>query len=128
VRPRRQACASVRPFNFTVRPHMRRSLAAATLLLGMLTIAGCRSDTFQTGTPRLSASDAIQIAIAHRPDSMRDLSKYDPPSASFQSAGRTWLVYFHDKAIAIDGCFYLQVDDRTGSLSNHILPCAYRRS
>jgi hypothetical protein len=76
--------------------------------------------------PRLSAAEAINIALAELPRMHIDTDKYDTPTASFtpNSNGGIWLVYFHDKRAALDGCFFLQVDDRTRKVLPRVPTCS----
>jgi hypothetical protein len=111
---------------------MGRLVITIALLQTAGALSGCNASfatrhdpgaTSSQAAPRHTSAEAIQIALKHRPHFMQDLSKYAPPTATYQPDSGIWLIYFQDKAVAIDGCFYLQVDDRTGKLSNHIIVC-----
>ena len=110
------------------RPHMTRLLVTNALFLLTGTLVGCdagfaTNHDAGTRSPRHTSAEAIQIALRQWPDLSDNLSKYDPPTAKYEAGSGTWWIYFHDKAAALDGCFYLQLDDRTDKLSKRVITC-----
>jgi hypothetical protein len=76
--------------------------------------------------PKLSEADALRIAATEARHRKMHIQGYEATSATFSRNDKgegTWLVYFLNKDIPIDGCFFMMVDDRTGKVSHNVLTC-----
>jgi hypothetical protein len=120
---RRRAAAQAHRYTAMARLPVTIALVA---LMG--TLDGCNAGIpnhrdSEAGAPRHTSAEAIQIALRQRPDLLHDLSEYDPLVATYESSSGSWWISFHYKATPIDGCFYLQLDDRTAKLSKRVIAC-----
>ena len=112
MRPRLQSDASVRPLNFTVRPHVMRITLVLTAVLALGVTLESRADP-PAEAPRLSEDAAIRIALdeVERHQSL-NLSAYEAPIAKRLWPG-SWRVIFPSKDHTAP-CLSVDVDDRTG--------------
>jgi hypothetical protein len=119
---------STSPLDRTVR--VTATFASVATLLASQLLAGDApsepsTDAPTCGATRLSEASAIRIALAHLKRRKMDISHLDTPTAScsITDKGKTWSVYFQDKPVVLDGCFWVRVDDRTGKVDPVYVIC-----
>jgi hypothetical protein len=106
---------------------MRRHVALSACLLVALMLLGFRSwisdhiwnlaRFVELHHTRLSQSEVIRIAKAEVEKANIDVSPYEAPVAEYEHQGGdvVWWVTYTSKTHVIDGCFWVEVDDRTGA-------------
>jgi hypothetical protein len=90
-------------------------VVAATLLNVVCTIS-LAGEAVKTTTPRLSALRVSTLAASAFNKSGEIVSHYDAGKPQFDSDSNTWIVFYRDIDLRVDGDKVVVVNDRTGKV------------
>jgi hypothetical protein len=90
-------------------------------LVGPPSLLRAKADLSQSGSPRLTSAEAIELADAEARTQGYDLGEYQPPQARYAAAGDSWSVVYDQKSVdgttEVSKPFSVSVEDKTKKVS-----------